>query len=172
MRSLPLMIAAAAGSVAVPAVAADLNVTVTLPTIRTAAYHRPYVAIWIEQRDTEANLRNVAIWYEDGEASRGGGDGGQYLKDLRSWWRGGGRATTLPISGTTGPTRAAGRHAVTIRGARLAGLPGGTYNLVVEAARERGGREIIRVPFTWGRANSANAIGTTELGAISVAVTR
>lgn len=171
MRPLPLMIAAA-GSLAAPAVAADLTVTFELPTIRTAAYHRPYVAVWIEQDDEATTaVRTIALWYEAGETARGDGTGEDYLKDLRLWWREGGRSMTLPISGITGPTQAPGAKTVRMRG--LAGLPAGRYNVVVEAAREQGGREVVRVPFTWGgAANTARAAGTTELGAVSVAVTR
>ena len=174
MRPLPLMLAAAAGSIAAPALAADLTVTLDVPTISTAAYHRPYVAVWIEQRDTaQTAVRTVALWYEAGATARGEGDGEQYLADIRTWWRKGGRAMTLPIDGVTGPTRAPGRHTVTVTGARLASLPAGAYNLVVEAAREQAGREIVRVPFTWGgAANSASAAGNSELGAVRVAVTR
>ena len=173
LRPMPLALAAVAvGSIAAPAVAADLTVTVDVPTIRTAAYHRPYVAVWIEQPDQTA-VRTVALWYEAGATARGDGDGEQYLKDIRTWWRKIGRTTTLPIAGATGPTRAPGRQTVSVAGARLASLPAGTYNIVVKAAREQGGREIVRVPFTWGgAANSASATGTSELGAVRVAVTR
>ncbi|ADL00436.1 DUF2271 domain-containing protein [Brevundimonas subvibrioides] len=172
MRTLPVVLAVAAGSVAAPALAADLTVTVEVPTVRTAAYHRPYVAIWIEQPDQTA-VRTIALWYEAGETARGDGDGAQYLKDIRTWWRKGGRAMTVPISGVSGPTRAPGRQTVTVPGARLASLPAGQYNVVVEAAREQGGRELVRVPFTWGgAASSGSAAGTSELGAVRVAVTR
>lgn len=172
MRPLSLMLAVAAGSVAAPALAADLTVTLEVPTIRTAAYHRPYVAVWIERPDQTA-VRTLALWYEAGATARGEGDGEQYLKDLRTWWRKGGRALALPIDGITSPTRAPGRQTVTLSGARLTSLPAGTYNVVVEAAREQGGREVVRVPFTWGgAANNATAAGTSELGAVRVAVTR
>ncbi len=172
MRSLPLILGTVAGAVATPALAADLTVTLEVPTIRTAAYHRPYVAVWIEQPDQTA-VRTVALWYEAGATARGEGDGEQYLKDLRTWWRKGGRAMTLPIDGVTSPTRAPGRQTVSVSAARLASLPAGQYNLVVEAAREQGGREVVRVPFTWGgAANTASAAGTTELGAVRVAVSR
>ena len=33
-------------------------------------------------------------------------------------------------------------------------------------------REVVRVPFRWGSANTGRATGSTELGAVSVAVTR
>ncbi|WP_396593980.1 DUF2271 domain-containing protein [Brevundimonas sp. R86498] len=172
MRPLPLILAAAAGAIASPALASELSVTLEVPTIRTAAYHRPYVAVWIERPDQTA-VRTIALWYEAGDTGRGEGTGEDYLKDVRTWWRKGGRAMALPIDGVTGPTRAPGRQTVTVPGARLAALPAGQYNVVIEAAREQGGREVVRVPFTWGgAANSASAAGTSELGAVRVAVTR
>lgn len=173
MRPLPLILAAAAGAIAAPAVAADLNISVTVPTISTAAYHRPYVAAWIERAADDVPMFTVALWYEAGDTARGEGTGEQYLKDIRNWWRKGGRATTLPIAEVTGPTRAPGRYDFTAPAARMAGLPAGQYEVVVEAAREQGGREVVRVPFTWGgAANTASASGTSELGAVRVAVTR
>ncbi len=172
MRPLPLMLAAAAGTIAAPAMAADLTVTLEVPTISTAAYHRPYVAVWIERPDQVA-VRTIALWYEAGDTGRGEGTGEDYLKDIRTWWRKGGRGMALPVGGVTGPTRAPGRQTVTVSGARLASLPAGTYNVVIEAAREQGGREVVRVPFTWGgAANNASAAGISELGAVRVAVTR
>ena len=53
----------------------------------------------------------------------------------------------------------------------MAGVAPGQYTLAVEAAREVGGREVVRVPFTWppkAGAKPAVATGATELGAISV----
>ena len=44
--------------------------------------------------------------------------------------------------------------------------------MVVEDARELGGREVVRVPFRWGAANTANASGSSELGAVRVTVSR
>ncbi|MGV3578997.1 DUF2271 domain-containing protein [Brevundimonas sp.] len=173
MRPSALILAAGAVSVAAPAVAADLNVTINVPSISTAAYHRPYVAVWIERAADDVPMHTIGLWYEAGDTARGEGTGEQYLKDLRSWWRKGGRATTLPIAGATGPTRAPGRHTITAPAARMNALPAGQYEVVVEAAREQGGRELVRVPFTWGgAANNASASGTSELGAVSVSVTR
>ncbi|MNE02347.1 hypothetical protein D3C80_948200 [compost metagenome] len=79
---------------------------------------------------------------------------------------------TMPADGVSGPTKAPGRHSVTVPAARLRNLPAGQYNIVVEAARELGGREVVRVPFRWGAANTAAGTGATELGAVRVAVTR
>ena len=170
MRSLPLILTTAAVlGAAAPALAADLTVTVELPRIPVASYHRPYVAVWIERPDQTA-VRTLAVWYQ--QTRNNEGDGKDWLKDIRTWWRKGGRAMTLPADGVSGATRAPGRQTVTVPGARLASLPPGQYNIVVEAARELGGREVVRVPFRWGGANTGRVSGTTELGAVSVAVTR
>jgi hypothetical protein len=49
-------------------------------------------------------------------------------------------------------------------------LPAGDYQLVVEAAREVGGRELVRVPFAWPpqATRSAQARGEHELGTVSL----
>ena len=169
MRLLPAALAAAAlSAVAAPALAADLTVTIEVPRLSVAAYHKPYVAVWIETPDQTA-VRTLAVWYEQVKPDR---EGLNYLKDLRTWWRKGGRAMRMPADGVSGATRAPGRQTITIPAARLAGVAPGPYSLVVEAAREQGGRETVRVPFRWGAANTARAAGTTELGAVTVAVSR
>ncbi|MDI1327552.1 MAG: DUF2271 domain-containing protein [Brevundimonas sp.] len=167
MRQLPLILTAAATAVAGPALAADITVSVEIPRLSVAAYHRPYVAVWIERPDNTA-VRTLAVWYEVSNVA----EGRDWLKDMRTWWRRGGRSLTLPMDGVSSATKAPGRHAVTVPGARLGGLPVGDYVMVVEAARELGGREAVRVPFRWGAANTARATGSTELGAVSVTVTR
>lgn len=169
MRLLPAALATAAlSAVAAPALAADLTVTIEVPRLSVAAYHKPYVAVWIETPDQTA-VRTLAVWYEQVKPDR---EGLNYLKDLRTWWRKGGRAMRMPADGVSGATRAPGRQTITIPAARLAGIAPGQYSLVVEAAREQGGRETVRVPFRWGAANTGRAAGTTELGAVTVAVSR
>ncbi len=168
MRMRPLVLTtAAAAAFAGPALAADITVSVEIPRLTVAAYHRPYVAVWIERPDNTA-VRTLAVWYEVSNVA----EGEDWLKDMRTWWRRGGRAMTMPMDGVSSATKAPGRHAVAVPGARLRDLPAGDYVMVVEAARELGGREAVRVPFRWGAANTARAAGTTELGTVSVAVTR
>lgn len=169
MRLLPIVITTAGLAVAAPAMAADLTVSVEIPRLNTASYHRAYVAVWIEKPDQSAE-RTLAVWYQ--QTRNNEGDGKDWLKDLRTWWRKGGRAMSLPADGVSGATRAPGRQTVTVPGARLAGLQPGQYNIVVEAARELGGREVVRVPFRWGAANTGAGTGSAELGAVRVAVSR
>ena len=168
MRKLSLALSAAAlATISAPAMAADLTVSVEIPRLSVAAYHRPYVAVWIERPDQTA-VRTLAVWYEVSNTA----EGKDWLKDMRTWWRRGGRAMTMPADGISSATKAPGRHAVTVSGARLSNLPAGDYVMVVEAARELGGREAVRVPFRWGAANTGRASGSNELGAVSVTVTR
>jgi len=76
----------------------------------------------------------------------------------------------LPADGISRPTQAPGRHTVTVPG--LNGLAPGNYAIVVEAAREKGGRELIKVPFEWraGKRVTKSAKGNAELGTVAVSV--
>jgi hypothetical protein len=151
-----------------PAVAADLNVKVQIPVLNVAEYHRPYIAIWVEHED-QSIAANLALWYQTDAKKE---DGTQWLKDLRQWWRRGGRAEKMPIDGVTGATRPVGEHTLQFKssGKQLAALTPGKYNLAVEAVREVGGRELVRVPFEWPaqRSQHLTAQGKTELGSIAV----
>ncbi|HVK81313.1 MAG TPA: DUF2271 domain-containing protein [Verrucomicrobiae bacterium] len=168
---LPLLTSAAFALSAAPALAADLRVDIEIPRLSAAEYHAPYVAVWIESPDQTA-IGTLSVWYD---VDLRNNEGLTWLADMRTWWRKNGRTLTLPADGVSGATRAPGNHSVTFRAANatLRDLPAGQYNVVVEAARELGNRELVRVPFTWGgAANNASGQGSSELGAISVAVTR
>jgi hypothetical protein len=154
---------------ALPVSATDLAVKVQIPTLNVAEYHRPYIALWIENQD-QSIAKHLAVWYQTDPKKE---DGTQWLKDLRQWWRRGGREQTMPIDGVTGATRPVGEHTLQFKSdsKQLRGLAGGKYNLVVEASREVGGRELLRVPFEWpGKQQQATAQGKTELGTITLNV--
>jgi hypothetical protein len=158
---LPLVFAASARG----AGAADLSLNVEIPNLPVAEYHRPYVAIWIEAPD-QTIAANLAVWYQLR------GDHTKWLPDLRQWWRRGGRDLKVPIDGLTGATRPAGQHLLKFDAAAapLAKLAPGKYALVVEAVREVGGREAVRIPFEWPiqAAKRETAQGTKELGAVAL----
>ena len=167
---LPVYTAALTGLMATPALAADLELSLEIPRLTVAEYHRPYVAVWIENPDKTA-VKTLAVWYD---VKLKNNEGQKWLKDMRQWWRRAGRDMSLPADGVSAATRAPGKHQVVFKGgaAPLGNLPAGQYNLVVEAARELGGREAVRVPFRWGAANTGAGTGSTELGAVRVAVSR
>ena len=90
----------------------------------------------------------------------------------RKWWRRTGRELSFPIDGVTQPTKPVGTHALSFAEGKnpLPQLAPGQYKLMVEAAREVGGRELVSIPFEWPvkQATSLSANGSTELGAIKL----
>ncbi len=150
---------------AVPVSAAEIELNVEIPTLPVAEYHRPYVAIWVEGAD-QTIAANLAVWYQTR------GDHTKWLPDLRQWWRRGGRDLKVPVDGLTGATRPVGQHILKFDAAiePLAKLAPGKYELVVEAVREVGGREAVRIPFEWPikGAQQGAARGTKELGAVAL----
>lgn len=148
--------------------AAEMNVTVAIPRLNVAEYHRPYVAIWIENAD-QSVAAQLSVWYQIDPKKE---DGREWLKDLRQWWRRGGRSLDMPVDGLTGATRPVGEHSLKFKGtdAPLKALAPGKYSLVVEAAREVGGRELVKLPFEWPKSSTASTTGSTELGTVSLTI--
>ena len=150
------------------AIGADLAVNFDIPQLNVAEYHRPYVAVWVERAD-QSVAANLAVLYDQRKKDNGGT---KWVKDLRTWWRKAGRDVTLPLDGVSGATRAVGMQTMNFGAARTGfdKLPAGDYKLVIEAAREGGGRELVKVPFKLpvNGAQSASAQGKEELGAVSL----
>jgi hypothetical protein len=150
-----------AAALAAPAAAQSIDVTVNIPRLKVAEYHKPYVAIWIEPAGGKP--RTLSIWYDYDMKNN---EGTKWLRDVRQWWRASGRTLRHPADGITGATRAPGPQKVSLN---VGALTPGQYTLVVEAAREVGGREMLRLPFAWPpkTGQTASAAGKSELGAVS-----
>lgn len=168
MRALvPVLLPAAlSGLVCLPVAAADVNVKIEIPRLSVAEYHRPYVAVWLERPD-QSVAATLAVWYDVKKKDK---EGEKWLKDLRQWWRRAGRDVHMPIDGVSGATRPAGEQQLAVSSDKLAQLPPGDYILMVEAAREVGGREVVKLPMQWPpkSAQTAKGKGETELGAITL----
>ena len=150
-----------------PALSAELTLKIQLPRMDIAEYHRPYVAAWIEKSPDQAFAGNVALWYDVKKRDNGGA---KWLKDMRTWWRKSGHDAAV-VDGVTGATRSAGENSINLLDAKAVNaLAPGQYEVVVEAARENGGREVLRVPFDWPvkKAQSTKAQGQGELGAVAI----
>jgi hypothetical protein len=156
---------------ATPAVAANLRVEMEIPRMPAAEYRFPYVAIWIERPDHSA-VTTLAVWYD---RNLRGDEGLKYLAELRAWWRAIGRDRPLPADGISGPTRAPGLNGVALLGSNplLQEVPRGDYNVVIEAVREEGAHELVRVPIQWdGQPHDYRTMGDSEIGAITVNIYR
>ena len=156
------------GLAAAPALAADMEISVEIPQLDVAEYHKPYVAVWLERPD-QSVAANLAVWYDVANEKK---EGDKWLKDLRQWWRRTGRELKVPADGLTSATRAPGSHVVNADAGALEDLAPGEYQLIVEAAREVGGREVLRIPVTWPLkpGTALDAKGQHELGAVAVTV--
>lgn len=169
---LPVTVAlCSAGFLASAADAWQIETTIEIPRLPVAEYHRPYVALWIESLERR-EVHNLSVWYD---LAMRDNEGATWLKDLRQWWRKSGRALDLPVDGVSAPTRPPGKHHLVFGQSShpLSALPHGSYQFVVEAAREVGGRELITIPFEWtGQAlPPLVARGERELGEITFTLT-
>ena len=164
-----LLISAALSTLAAgSSLAAEATISIDIPQLNVAEYHKPYVAMWVESADGSKST-NLAVWYD---VKHKDNEGTKWLKDMRQWWRRTGRELTMPADGLSSPTRAPGTHQLTFDATAkpLNGLTPGNYQLVIEAAREVGGRELLRVPFEWPpKAQvTAQAKGESELSTVAL----
>ena len=120
--------------------AATVQLKLEVPRLNVAEYHRPYIAVWVEKAgESGPAVAQLAVWYDTKKQNNAGT---KWLKDMRQWWRQGGRNLTVPADGVTAATRAPGEHAISLdTSAAFAALPPGKYEIVVESSREAGGRE-------------------------------
>jgi hypothetical protein len=139
---------------------AELEVQVELPKIDTGTYHRPYVAVWIENEQQQP-VRLVEAWLEKPD----------WIKDLRRFWRKLGRSEPQLVDARTGATKGPGSYKVRWDGKDEQGkaVAAGTYVLFVEAAREQGGRNLAKQAFKWdGSAVQIEIKASKELGKIQL----
>lgn len=162
-RITGVTVAMLGGAVIAPAASAQtLDVSLTIPRVKAAEYHQPYVAIWLEKDGVAP--RTIAVWYDyDGNSKEGAGT--KWLRDIRMWWRASGRGLTFPADGITGATRAPGTHKLSFTGGRgsMPKLTPGDYRLIVEAAREGGGRDMLISSFKWDGKTAVSANGARDL---------
>ena len=143
----------------------SLQLEVAIPRLQVAEYHKPYVAVWLE--DSQRKVTQIAVWY-DIEMENDKGE--EWLADLRQWWRRDGRNLSFPIDGVTGATKGPGQHRVDFDlSTALAKMPAGNYQLRIEAAREVGGRELLNIPMTLPLDTALlplTVAGSSELGSV------
>lgn len=166
MRIVSILVIVALAALPRFAPGAELTLDIEVPRLDVAEYHRPYVAVWVEDGDRQV-VANLAVWYEVSNE-----EGHTWLKDMRQWWRRSGRALEVPVDGLTGATRAPGTHRLSFSSASgaLASVPAGEYRLLVEAAREVGGRELLEFDLRWPpeQASRSAVQGERELGELTL----
>jgi thiamine biosynthesis lipoprotein len=133
----------------------SLELTYQLPQHGPTA-KRPYLSIWLA--DNQFTLvRQLSL---QGEQSR-------WLAELRSWWQLQ-RKQPQWVDSISSATRKSGNYQLQWDGRDQQGqpVPPGQYFLLLEAAREHGGHEKIKIALRWQPNQQGSAQGRTELGQI------
>ena len=137
-----------------------LAITLDLAQISDARYRRPYVAVWIEDKD-HFSVKTLALWF----------DKPRWLPDLKTWYRDDqlrnmaeGTDLSTKISSATRPP---GKYTLRWDGKDDAGRPvkPGRYTVSIEAAREHGTHQIIQqeIDFDGKTARQVTLPGNTEI---------
>lgn len=149
---------------------ATLQLDIELPTYSDGNHHRPYVGAWIEK--DKKLVEHLFVWYKYDYKDKEKGLG--WLKDLRQWWRKGGRKLDNPVDGLAGATRKPGKHSVTFdENSKVvkALKDGQDYVLRVEVVREDAGRELLNLPFTFNSAPvNVSDKGKVEVGTVALTI--
>jgi hypothetical protein len=146
----------------------ELTVTVDLATFEGRRAERPYLAIWIEDKD-KVPVRTLTVLYREREA--------KFLAELRAWYRADrlrAMADGTEILGSvSSATRSPGRYTFQwdMKDQRGNAIKPGTYTVCIEAAREHGTYQIMRQPMELAGAPKAVAVpiaGGIEISAASL----
>lgn len=142
----------------------ELLVQFELARIEGQRYRRPFVAVWIEDKD-RFPVRTIALWF----------DKPRWLPDLRSWSRADrmrsmaeGNDITASVSSATRPP---GKYSVKWDGKdqHAKYVKPGTYTVFIEAAREHGTYQLLRqeMDFT-GKPKQVQLAGHVEIASASL----
>ncbi|GJG87803.1 hypothetical protein tb265_29840 [Gemmatimonadetes bacterium T265] len=131
-------------------------------------WHRPYVAVWVED-PAGTPVRTLSLWVNTT------GRGPRYIRELTRWvdaarqeQSAGGPDLVATVSSAT---RLPGRYAVTWDGRDDRGRPvaQGTYRVFIEAAREHGSYQLMQQDLALAAAPVAAALpGNTEIAGARV----
>jgi thiamine biosynthesis lipoprotein ApbE len=146
-----------------------VNFEVNRPDADAGRYRRPYVAIWVEDKDGFP-VRNLLLW-----VSQGGSGPFQWLPDLKRWYRSDQARKLVDrtdmVLTMSRPTRPPGKYSVAWDGKDDHGKPvdPGEYTLFIDAAREHGTYGNIRKPLTLASEPFAEELqGNVEIKSASV----
>jgi len=142
----------------------ELAVDFSVAPQQGSRYHRPYVAVWVEDAAGRP-VRTLSLWVNTT------GRGPRYIRELRRWFTAerdqqdaGGPDLVATVSSAT---RLPGQYMVTWNGRDDRGnvVDQGPYRVVIEAAREHGSYQLMQQELTLA-ANpvAADLSGNEEIG--------
>ncbi|MCC4274162.1 DUF2271 domain-containing protein [Marinomonas communis] len=134
--------------------AASMEVSFDIPQVTTGKYARPYVAIWAEQGKESKPL---LVWHLQGKEDK-------WLKDLRRWWRKIGRYDAH-VDSLTGATKGPGHYQESLDLGDWS-----EFTLYIEAARENGGRSLVKTKIDLNSATQYSIPAEAEIGPIQISI--
>ena len=142
----------------------ELIINLELARIEGHGYRRPYVAVWVEDKDRFL-VRTLALWYQKP----------RWLPELKSWSRANrlrAMAGTTDLAGSvSSATRPAGKYTLKWDGKDNQGrpAPSGKYTVFIEAAREHGTYQLMRQEIDFnGEPKQFNLTGNVEIASASL----
>jgi thiamine biosynthesis lipoprotein ApbE len=146
-----------------------VNFEINRPEAEAGRYRRPYVAVWVEDKDGFP-VRNLVLW-----VSQTGSGPFQWLPDLRRWYRADQARKkvdkTEMVFTVARPTRPPGKYSVIWDGKDDQDKPvaPGEYTVSIDAAREHGTYQNIRKQVTIAGTPFAEELkGNVEIRAASI----
>jgi hypothetical protein len=146
----------------------ELLVNLEINTPEGGRYRRPYIAVWVEDKEGFP-IRTLSLWVQARQP------GPRWIPDLRRWFRSDRMRQftdkTDMVSTVSSPTRQPGKYSVLWDGTddQKKPVPAGSYTLYIEAAREHGTYQLIKKAITVGdRPFQADLGGNVEIKSASV----
>jgi thiamine biosynthesis lipoprotein ApbE len=146
-----------------------ISFEINRPEAEKGRYRRPYVAVWVEDKDGHP-VRTLVLW-----VSMGGSGPFQWLPDLKRWYQGDQDRKLVEkkevFFTVSRPTRPPGKYKIIWDGKDNHGkqLEGGEYTLTIEAAREHGTYQCIRKQVTLtGKPFREELKGNVEIRSASI----
>lgn len=156
------------GRVAAPAVVGpkwddnfELAVDFDVAQQNGGRYHRPYVAVWVED-SAGSPVRTLMLWVNTN------GRGPRYIHELRRWFSAERQAMQQGspdlVATISSATRLPGKYNVAWNGRDDRGrvVEQGNYRLLIEAAREHGSYQLMQQDLTIGTTPKASEIPGNE----------
>ncbi|MCO5950373.1 DUF2271 domain-containing protein [Mucilaginibacter flavidus] len=141
----------------------ELAINIELAEIQGFRVHRPYVAVWVVDKDNKP-VRNIALWYNKT----------RYLDEMHAWYRTYYQSfmdANASVSSTSSATRSAGKYTLKWDGKDDNGklVNRGTYTIYIEAAREHGTYQLMeqKIDFTGGF-KQVQLTGNAEIAAATL----
>jgi thiamine biosynthesis lipoprotein len=137
----------------------ELLINLELAEIEGFRAHRPYVAVWVVDKNKKA-VRNIAIWYNKD----------RYLDHMHGWYDTYYNSSSN-ISSTSSATRSPGKYTLKWDGKDDKGklVNKGVYTIYIEAAREHGSYQLMSAQMDFSASpKQATLNGNTEISTASL----